>query len=108
MNYTDLSLFGLGLAGLLIHNLIKVNELNRKNDFSASTYFKLEWPSISINVIVILVCLVCKQHIAKLENAGIAIGPGFVAIGYMGQSLFVKAMRRTKKFLDSKMGSDEQ
>ena len=36
MNYNDLALFGFGLGGVLIHNLIKISDLNQVGKFSAA------------------------------------------------------------------------
>lgn len=103
MNYTDLTLFAFGVGGVLIHNLIKISELKKKNKFTASSYFGMEWPSISVSVILVILSILGKHEIKQLEQAGSYLGLAFVGIGYMGQSVFVKLMgRAAKKFEDSK------
>jgi len=39
MQYNDLILFAFGLGGILIHNLIKINELLKSNNFNPANYF---------------------------------------------------------------------
>lgn len=97
MNYNDLALFGFGLGGVLIHNLIKINELNKAGKFSAGRYFGLEWASISISMIILFLCIMGKHEVAQLEGAGTWLGLAFTTIGYMGQSLFVKFMGKATK-----------
>lgn len=99
MNYNDLALFGFGLGGVLIHNLIKINELNKSGKFSAVKYFGMEWASISISMIILLLCIMGKHEVAQLEGAGTWLGFAFVTIGYMGQSIFVKYMGKANKAL---------
>ena len=102
MQYNDLILFGFGLGGVLFHNLSKINELKKKNTFSASAYFGMEWPSICMSVIVVVLCIMGKHEVQQLEQAGRWLGFAFVAIGYMGQSMLVKLMGRASKILDAK------
>lgn len=102
MNYTDITLFAFGLGGLLIHNLIKIADLKKKNKFAASSYFGMEWPSISISLIIVVLCITGKHEVKELEQAGKYLGLAFTAIGYMGQSIFVKLMGRASKILDDK------
>lgn len=97
MNYNDLALFGFGLGGVLIHNLIKINELNQVGKFSAAKYFGLEWASISISMIILFLCIMGKHEVAQLEGAGTWLGLAFTTIGYMGQSIFVKYMGKASK-----------
>jgi len=103
MNYNDLALFGFGLGGILIHNLIKINELNKSGKFAAAKYFGMEWASISISMIILFLCIMGKHEVAQLEGAGTWLGLAFTTIGYMGQSIFVKYMGKATKAL----GGDE-
>ena len=41
MNYNDLVLFGFGLGGVLVHNLTKINELQKVNKFNPTVYFRM-------------------------------------------------------------------
>jgi hypothetical protein len=102
MQYNDLILFVFGLGGVLIHNLIKINELKKNGQFKAVDYFSMEWASISISLIIVSLCIAGKHEVAQLEQAGKWMGFAFTAIGYMGQSLFVKFMGKAEKVIGDK------
>jgi len=97
MQYNDFILFAFGLGGILIHNLIKINELLKSNTFNPANYFKYEWASISISMIIVLLCIAGKHEVTQLENAGKWLGLAFTTIGYMGQSIFVTLMGKASK-----------
>lgn len=99
MNYTNLTLFGLGLLGILLHNLVELNKLNRANKGSVrlGEYFNLEKFSILISIVVVAVSLIVKAEITQLEQVGNWLGLSFMAIGYMGQSLLVFVMGKAEK-----------
>ena len=105
MNYTNFMLFGLGLLGVLLHNLIELNKVNRatKGNIKIGEYFKLEIFSIFISVIVVFVGVLVKHEIQQLEQIGGWLGVAFVAIGYMGQSLLIFVMGKASK----KIGADD-
>ena len=90
------------MGGILVHNLTKINELTKAGKFKASSYFALEWASISISLIIVILCIAGKHEVAQLEQAGNWLALTFITIGYMGQSLFVKLMGKASKVLDSK------
>lgn len=102
MNYTNLTLFGLGLLGILLHNLVELNKLNKasKGTLNINQYLKLESYSIAISIVVIVVALVIKHEITQLEAAGKWLGLAFMTIGYMGQSLLVFVMGKANKVID--------
>lgn len=102
MNYTNITLIGLGLLGILLHNLIELNKLNRssKGNVKIGEYLKLERFSIVISVIVICVALIVKTEIKQLEQVGKWLGLAFVAIGYMGQSLLIFFMGKAAKVIE--------
>lgn len=100
MNYTDVSLFAFGFGGILLHNLLKINDLKKKNKFTAPQYFSMEWPSIFVSLILVVLSIFGKHEVAQLESAGRWLGFAFVGIGYMGQSIFVKYMGRAAKKLE--------
>jgi drug/metabolite transporter (DMT)-like permease len=102
MQYNDLLLFAFGLGGILIHNLTKINELLRNNKFNPMQYFSLEWASICISVIIVGLAILGKHEVKQLEQAGNWLGLAFTAIGYMGQSIFVKLMGRANKAISDK------
>jgi hypothetical protein len=102
MNYTNLTLFGLGLLGILLHNLVELNKLNKtsKGNLNISQYLKLEMYSIFISVIVVAVALIIKTEIKQLEAVSKWLGLAFIAIGYMGQSLLIFVMGKANKVID--------
>ncbi len=102
MDYTNLTLAGLGIVGILLHNLIKLNDINRANDGNVNIwkYWRLERFSILISVIVVGACLVARAEIKHLEQVGKWLGLSFIAIGYMAQSIVVKFMGRAQKYVE--------
>lgn len=102
MNYTTIVLAALSLVGVLLHNLVKINEINKdptKGDFNLSSYWKKEWASICISIIVSCVAAFLKQEIKQLEAAGNWLGIGFIAIGYMAQSILVSIMGKAQRII---------
>ena len=102
MNYTNLMLFGLAVLGVLLHNLIELNKINRAHEgnINLKQYFKIEIFSIIISLIVSFVAVLVKSEIKQLEQIGNWLGVAFVAIGYMGQSLLIFVMGRASKVMD--------
>lgn len=103
MEYTNLLLMALGGVGIALHNLIKLNDINKANDGNVNLlkYWKLERFSILISVIVVSGALIAKTEIAQLEQVGKWLGLSFVAIGYMAQSIVVKFMGKAQKFVEN-------
>lgn len=103
MEYTNLLLMALGGVGIALHNLIKLNDINKANDGNVNLlkYWKLERFSILISIIVVSGALIAKSEIAQLEQVGKFLGLAFVAIGYMAQSIVVKFMGKAQKFVDN-------
>lgn len=98
-------LIGLGLVGVILHNLVKLNDIKKANpegDVNYAKYFKMESISIIISVITVVLSAIFSQQVDKLYNAGEWLGPVFVPIGYFAQSLLIKAMGKAQKVLDSK------
>jgi len=102
MNYTNLTLIGLGILGVLLHNLIEMNKINRASvgNLNFGQYFKIERFSIIISIIVVCVAAIVKQEIKQLEAVGNWLGVAFIAIGYMGQSLLVFTMGKAAKVIN--------
>ena len=108
MNYTPFALFIIGLVGVLFHNLIELNKLNRaqKGNFSIRDYFKLEIFTILISILMAAVSAYLSADIKQLkvitesEYGGLMVGGAFIAIGYMGQSILVAAMGKANKFVN--------
>lgn len=91
IDYTNTILFSLGLLGVLLHILVELNKINRatNGNIKILQYLKLEVFSILISAIVVIVSILVKKEITQLEVVGKWLGLGFIAIGYMGQSLLV-------------------
>lgn len=104
MDYTILTLALLGLLGILLHNLIKLNELNRKSEgtINLGKYWKLERFSIAISVVVVVIGLIARTEIKAFEKLGNWMGFTFVTLGYMAQSIVVTFMGKAQKYLSSK------
>ena len=103
MNYTPLILGVLGLFGILIHNLVKLNSINRKakGNLNFGEYLKIEMFSILISVCVVIVALLAQQEIKQLQAVSQYFGLSFVAIGYMAQSLVIQFIGKAQKFIDA-------
>lgn len=103
INYTNLVLLAFGLLGVLLHNLVEMNKLNKASNctFKIKDYFKLEVFSILISVIVVVVSVMASQEIKQLEYFGKWLGLGFMAIGYMGQSLLIWWIGKANKIVNN-------
>jgi len=104
-NYNDLTLLLFGVFGILIHNLIKIQELKKSNTFQPHQYFGMEWPSIAISAIVVFAAILGKHEVKELEQAGKWLGLAYLTIGYMGQSILIKLFGRANKILNDKGGN---
>jgi hypothetical protein len=104
MEYSILLLGVLGMLGILLHNLVKMNDINKKakGAFNFGQYLAIEKFSIMISLIVVVVCLITYNDIKQLHDLGIKGGLGFFTIGYMSQSLLVKFTGQAEKFLKEK------
>ena len=100
---TPLILGLLGGFGILLHNLVKLNEINRKYDgiVNMQKYWALERFSIAISVCVVIVCLIAREEVKQLEAVGNWLGLSFVAIGYSSQSILSKYIGKAEKLIDS-------
>lgn len=101
INYTQLTLLAFGIAGILLHNLIKMDTLNKKEgvNFKFGKYLSTERYSILIALIIVAVAVVASQEIKQLELVGKWLGLGFLAIGYMGQSILIRYMGKASKVI---------
>lgn len=99
MSYTPFMLSLLGLLGILLHNLIQLNRINKaKNgDSNIWDYIKYERYSILISILIVIGCVITSQEISQLEQAGKMLGLAFLTIGYMGQSLLIFFMGKAEK-----------
>lgn len=107
MDYTLFTLAALGLFGILIHNLVKLNSINReaKGEINLFQYFKIERFSLLLSICVVAVCLIVRTEVKQLELIGNWLGLAFVAIGYMAQSIVVSFSNKAQKYLDDKTGT---
>lgn len=101
MEYTNLMLFACGLGGILIHNLVKIGKINKANNgnFKFMPFFRLEWPSISLSLCVVIVCLIAKQEVRQLEQVSKYLALFFVFTGYAAQSLVYSVLGKAEKKL---------
>ena len=104
MQYTYLILVALGLVGILLHNLVKIDEINKKSDgnINLGKYWALERFSVAISAIVVFVCVMVSQEIKQLHDIGNWLGLAFVSIGYMAQSILIKFRGKAETFLNDK------
>jgi len=89
--YTQVVLFALGILGILLHNLVELNKINKATGGGAKLgkYIKLEIYSIIISILMVIGSVIVSQEIKQLEQVGKWLGLGFIGIGYMGQSVLV-------------------
>jgi len=104
MDYSPFILGVLGVLGILLHNLVKMNDINKKakGSFNFGQYLAIERFSIMISLIVVVVCLITYNDIKQLHDLGVKGGLGFFTIGYMSQSLLVKFTGKAEKFISDK------
>jgi len=98
-NYTPITLFIFGFCGILLHNLIKLDAINKEKEeaFSFGKYLQAERFSILISIIIVALSVMASQEIKQLAIIGKWLGFGFLAIGYMGQSILVHYMGKASK-----------
>lgn len=108
-SYTSLILFVLGMVGVLLHNLIQLDKINRENNGNINwlKYVKIERFSILISILVVSVAVICSQEIRRLALASNWLGLGFIALGYMAQSVLVFFMKKAKERIGNKDENDK-
>jgi len=104
MNYTPYLLLACGFGGVLLHNLMKMDEINRKDngEFKFGKYLKLERFSIIISCLLVGILVMIRSEIRQLEQIGNWLGIAFIAIGYMAQSILIRYMGKAKNILEDK------
>ncbi len=116
MEYTPFILCVIGLAGIFIHHLVKIDSLNRLNEGTIhfGKYLAVEWASILINfIIVLLVSFILNKelhaYLQMLDFLKYFVGFAMFTIGYAGQSLLVKAMGKGQRHMEKldKKSSDK-
>ena len=105
MTYTPLILFGLGIFGVLFHNLIKLNSINRKNKGIVNwhEYFALERFTILISIAFVGFLVVVKNEFMEVEYINKWVGTSFGLAGYLAQSLIVSFTSSTEQFIKDKI-----
>lgn len=95
----------LGFLGVLLHNLVELNKLNKASEgkLNLRNYLMMERFSICISFLVVVVSVMIKHEIVQLEAAGKWLGLAFISIGYMGQSLLIFVMGKAS----NKIGKNE-
>lgn len=97
----------LGMLGVLLHMLVSIGKLKKAGKFiSFIQYFEAEWTSILISVIVVIVAIMCKHYVQKLEAAGDWLAPAYLFMGYAGQSILIYFIGQAEKKLG--ISADEQ
>ncbi len=101
MQYTTITLFALSMLGILIHTLMKIQGINKRQNgnFKFWPFIRLEWPSLLISICVVVVSLIARAEIATLKQVGNYLGIGFVALGYMSQSIIYHFAGKAEKML---------
>ena len=103
MEYTNIMLGVLGALGILVHNLVKMNGINRQMDGNINLvkYWKVERFSVALSCVVVFGAVIASNEIKQLHQVSKYIGLGFFAIGYMAQSIIVTLGNKTQSILDS-------
>lgn len=104
MNYTNFVLFMLGMLGILMHNFMKMDSINKQYEggFKLIKYIAIERFSILLSICVVVCAIIVKSEVKKLDMVGEYIGIGFIAIGYMAQSILTKYMGKVDNHIDQK------
>lgn len=99
--YTPFVLGTLGVLGILLHNLVQLAKINKQTGGKANIfkYWQLEKYSILIALIVVIIAVVALEELTQIEQFANWKGLGFIAIGYMGQSLLVFAMGKASSLI---------
>lgn len=109
MEYTNIVLFAAGLLGVLTHTLMKIDKLNRKSNggFKFNHFIRVEWASLSLSVIVVIVALIARMEVAQLKAIGNWLALGFFAIGLSAQSVAYFIKGRSEKVLDNEKNNSQ-
>lgn len=87
-----------GLLGILVHNFMKIDALNRANPdkFNLLSFWKVEWASIALSVCFLIAMLIARTQIQELERVGKWLSVGFFCIGLCAQSIAYYLKNRTE------------
>lgn len=100
-------LFVSALIGVLLHNLVNLNNINRRNKGTVNwgEYYALERFSILISVIVVGACsFLLNEDIhnylaSNSSNLAKYVRTGFIILGYFAQSILVSVMGKAEKYV---------
>jgi hypothetical protein len=100
--YTILILTAFSLLGIALHNLVKLDSLNRANNGTVNLvrYWKLERFSILISMCLMSVAIFARVEIMQATTFSKWVGLGFTTCAYMAQSIVIAVGGRTQKYLD--------
>lgn len=109
MQYNLLILIAFGLGGILIHNLVKLDKINRKEGGKVNLwkYWNFERFTILLSIIVVSLGAAISDEIKQLHEAGKWMGLGFISLGYMAQSIVVTFMGRAEKRIKSDINNEK-
>ena len=93
-----------GGFGIMVHTLMKINAINRRNKgrINLKKFFALEWPSIWMSVSVVIVAVIARQEIQQLKLIGNALLLGFFCIGLSAQSIAYYLANRGERTMGGK------
>ncbi|MEZ5016135.1 MAG: hypothetical protein R2800_03730 [Flavipsychrobacter sp.] len=99
--YTLTFLVGMGMIGIILHNLVKLDGINRKakGEINLLNYWKLERFSIAISILVIVGATLTSHEISQLDFAGKWLGLGYISLGYTAQSMLAKFTKRAENYI---------
>jgi len=100
-------LFLMGFAGVVLHLLMKMDDVNKQSPgkINFKSFLVMEWIPTLISIIVVSVLIPFSQKIATIQQIGDWAGLAYIAIGYMGQSILYKFMKKADKLTDTLSGS---
>lgn len=103
-SFNNLDLLLLGFAGIAVHVLIKINKIIQKMNggFKHWDFVKLEWASIMISVITVLVAVFLRREIEQSEYASKYMGATFFALGILAQFVVYKFIGRAQTIIDKR------
>ena len=110
MDTAQLFYFLGGCFGILVHNLIKLNTINKKQkgNTNLTDYWNLERFAIMISVCVVVVALISQHEIKQIPKVGSFMILLFFTIGYMAQSIVVSYMGRAENFLNANKEKEDK
>lgn len=108
--YSMWVLFLLGIAGILLHNILKLDTLNRQGagKINFGKYIALERFTILASLIVVFLgAFFLKKELGQnFELFTNWVGIGFITLGYFATSILTRWMGAAQKYLDHKNKPD--